>query len=68
MGGVLVRLEAPPQLAAGYPLIPLKATVTALGCSLGWDGWRDALLVWDGWVRGRGVEAGGLWGGGGAGG
>ena len=51
--GELVRLEAAPQLAAGYPLIPLKATVTALGGSLGWDAWTDTVLVWDGWGIGR---------------
>jgi N-acetylmuramoyl-L-alanine amidase len=55
IGGELVMLEAAPQLAAGYPVIPLKATVTALGGSLGWDAWTDTVLVWDGWAIGRGL-------------
>ena len=46
--GQMVRLEAAPQLAAGYPLIPLRATVTLLGGSVGWDEKRQAILVWDG--------------------
>ncbi len=44
----MVRLGAAPQLAAGYPLIPLKATVTLLGGSVGWDEKRQTILVWDG--------------------
>jgi len=58
LNGELAVLEAAPQLAAGYPLIPLKAMVTGLGGSVGWNGWTETVLVWDGWVRGRGAEAG----------
>ncbi len=37
VNGQSIQLDAAPQLAVGYPLIPLKATVTALGGSVGWD-------------------------------
>ncbi len=50
--GQMVRLEAAPQLAAGYPLIPLRTTVTLLGGSVGWDETRRTILVWDGWGLG----------------
>lgn len=49
VNGKMIRMEAAPQLAAGYPLIPLKATVTLLGGSVGWDEKRQRVLVWDGW-------------------
>jgi len=48
INGQLVRLDAAPQLAAGHPMIPLRATATALQASLGWDEAANALLVWDG--------------------
>jgi hypothetical protein len=51
----MVKLEAAPQVAAGYPLIPLKSTVTLLGGSVGWDEKRARVLVWDG--RGRAVPS-----------
>ena len=51
VNGELVRLEAAPQLAAGYPLLPLRATVTALGASLVWDEETQTLSVWDAWER-----------------
>ena len=47
--GQTVELELAPQLAAGYPMIPLRATVGALGGSVGWDEAKQAILVWDGW-------------------
>ena len=50
VSGQVVQLDAAPQLAAGYPMIPLKATVTALGGSLGWDESKQAILVWDAWT------------------
>jgi L,D-transpeptidase ErfK/SrfK len=51
VNGRMVRLEAAPQLLGGYPLIPLKATVTLLGGSVGWDEAAGEILVWDGWRR-----------------
>jgi len=54
VNGEMVTLETAPQLAAGYPMIPLRATVTALGASLGWDEESQTLLVWDGVERLRG--------------
>jgi L,D-transpeptidase ErfK/SrfK len=51
-GGQMVDLGAAPQLAAGYPLIPLTATVTLLGGSVGRDEIRETILVWDGWGTG----------------
>ena len=47
VNGQMVQLQAAPQLASGYPLIPLKATVTLLGGSVGWDEERQTILVWD---------------------
>jgi hypothetical protein len=47
VNGQLVQLEAAPQLAAGYPLIPLKTTVKLLGGSVGWDEEKQTILVWD---------------------
>jgi len=47
VNGQMVQLQAAPQLAAGYPLIPLRATVTLLGGSVGWDEERQTILVWD---------------------
>jgi hypothetical protein len=44
-------LEVAPELAAGYPMVPLRATVTALGGSVGRDDSAQAILVWDGWAR-----------------
>jgi len=58
VNGKMVRLEAAAQLAAGYPLIPLKATVTLLGGSVGWDEKRQRVLVWDGWGIGAFPRAG----------
>jgi len=58
VNGQMIRLEAAPQLAAGYPLIPLKATVTLLGGSVGWDEKRRTVLVWDGWGIGAFPRAG----------
>jgi L,D-transpeptidase ErfK/SrfK len=51
IGGQMVRLGAAPELAAGYPMIPLRAIVTALGGSVGRDESAQAILVWDGWAR-----------------
>lgn len=48
VNGVLTQLDVAPQLAAGYPLAPIKATVEALGASVGWDEASQTLLVWDG--------------------
>jgi hypothetical protein len=52
VNGQLVRMSAAPQLAAGYPLIPLRATATLLGGSVGWDEVRRMVLVWDPWALG----------------
>jgi L,D-transpeptidase ErfK/SrfK len=54
VNGELLRLEAAPQLAAGYPMIPVRATVAALGASLGWEEQAQTLLVWDAWERTNG--------------
>jgi len=54
VNGELVRLEAAPQLAAGYPVVPLRATATALGASLGWDEETSTILIWDGLGRTNG--------------
>lgn len=48
LNGRMVKLEAAPQLAAGYPLIPLRSTVKLLGASWAWDEKRDQILVWNG--------------------
>ena len=48
VNGQMIKLEAAPQVAAGYPLIPLRSTVTLLGGSVGWDEKRSRVLVWDG--------------------
>ncbi|MFB3879847.1 MAG: L,D-transpeptidase family protein [Armatimonadota bacterium] len=50
VNGAMVQLEAAPQLAARYPLIPLRATVAALGGSVGWDEDANTILVHDGWT------------------
>ncbi len=47
VNGQLVQLDATPQLAAGYPLVPLKTTVKLLGGSVGWDEAKQTVLVWD---------------------
>jgi hypothetical protein len=49
VNGRMIELAAAPQLAAGYPLIPLRATVTLFGGGVGWDEARQRILVWDGW-------------------
>jgi L,D-transpeptidase ErfK/SrfK len=51
ISGQMVHLEVAPELAAGYPMIPLRATVTALGGSVGRDESAQAILVWDGWAK-----------------
>ncbi len=43
--GRLVSLETAPRLAAGYPLIPVRATAALLGASVSWDEVREAILV-----------------------
>ncbi len=50
--GELVRVGAAPRMAAGHPLVPLKATAMGLGSSVGWDEWADTALVWDPWELG----------------
>lgn len=49
INGEVIPLEAAPQLAARYPMIPLRATVAALGGSVGWDEAANAILIYDGW-------------------
>jgi hypothetical protein len=51
VNGQMVTLAAAPQLAAGYPLIPLKSIVSLLGGSVGWDEQTATILIWDGWTR-----------------
>lgn len=46
VNGALVNLETPMRTALGYPLVPLKATATALGASVGWDEGAKAVLIW----------------------
>jgi L,D-transpeptidase ErfK/SrfK len=53
VNGELVALPAAARLAAGYPLIPVKATAAVFGASVGWDSVRDAVLVWDGGGLGK---------------
>jgi L,D-transpeptidase ErfK/SrfK len=40
-------LAAPMRLAAGYPLVPLRAVTIALGASVGWDAEANTVLIWD---------------------
>lgn len=54
LNGELIELEAAPQLAAGYPLVPLRATALALGSSTGWDEATQTLHIWDGLGRTNG--------------
>jgi L,D-transpeptidase ErfK/SrfK len=48
VNGVGMVLGAAPQLAAGYPLVPVSAVAQALGASVGWDEEDQALLIADG--------------------
>jgi L,D-transpeptidase ErfK/SrfK len=48
VNGEAVSLEAAPQLAAGYPLVPVRAVALALGASVGWDEETQAVLIADG--------------------
>jgi len=48
----LIPLAIAPQVAAGHPFIPLKATVNLLGGSVGWDEPQQTLHVWDPWSLG----------------
>jgi L,D-transpeptidase ErfK/SrfK len=57
--GRLTALPVAPKLAAGYPLIPVKATASLLGTSVGFDVERDRVLVWDGAKLGRTSTTGG---------
>ena len=45
MNGALHTVNTPPQLVAGYPLLPLKETVAALGGSIAWDDAQNAIVV-----------------------
>jgi len=47
INGQMVTLQAAPQLAAGYPLVPVAAVTRALGASLGFDQATDTVLIWD---------------------
>jgi L,D-transpeptidase ErfK/SrfK len=58
VNGQLVKLEAAAQLAAGHPMIPLKATAQALGASVGWEQETGRVLVWDVLGKGRGAGVG----------
>jgi hypothetical protein len=53
VNGQVVELSAPPQLAAGYPLVPVAAVARALGASVGFDQASNTVLIWDG-ARGYG--------------
>jgi hypothetical protein len=53
VNGRLTALPAASQLAAGYPLVPVKATAKLLGSSVGWDEEEERVLVWDGDELGR---------------
>ncbi len=46
VNGALMQLQTPMRLAAGYPLVPLKATATALGSSVGWNEDTHTVLLW----------------------
>jgi hypothetical protein len=45
--GKMVELPCAAEVAAGHPMIPVRATALALGASLGWDDATDTVLVWD---------------------
>jgi L,D-transpeptidase ErfK/SrfK len=45
VNGALHTLNTPPRVVAGYPLVPLKETVAALGGSIGWDDAQNAIVV-----------------------
>jgi hypothetical protein len=51
INGAMAQLDVVPQLAAQYPLVPLRATVEALGASVVWDERTETLSVWDGLGR-----------------
>lgn len=53
VNGQVVELLASPQLAAGYPLVPVAAVARALGASVGFDQASNTVLIWDG-ARGYG--------------
>jgi hypothetical protein len=44
----LVQLSAAPQIAAGYPLVPVRTTAEALGASVQWDEPLREIHIWDG--------------------
>jgi L,D-transpeptidase ErfK/SrfK len=56
VNGQVVELSVGPQLAAGYPLVPVAAVARALGASVGFDQASNTVLIWDGgrgygWAR-----------------
>lgn len=46
VNGQMVTLKAAPQLAAGYPVVPVAAVARALGASVGFDPAADTVLIW----------------------
>jgi len=44
----LIQLSAAPQIAAGYPLVPVRTTAEALGASVQWDEASHEIRIWDG--------------------
>jgi len=48
VNGQVVDLNAAPQLAAGYPVVPVAAVARALGASVGFDQATNTVLVWSG--------------------
>lgn len=45
--GKMVELPCAPEVAAGHPMIPVRATALALAASVGWDEATETVLVWD---------------------
>jgi hypothetical protein len=59
VNGQLTALPVAPKLAAGYPLLSVRATAGLLGASVGWDAKRGRVLVWDSAEMGRTPSTGG---------
>ena len=47
LNGAMIELEVPMRVAAGYPMVPLKATATVLGASVGWNEDDHTILIWN---------------------
>lgn len=47
VNGRLVPLGAAPQVAAGYPMVPVRGLAEALGAMVEWDEEADTIVVED---------------------